>query len=86
MLWIALWDGWRVARYNPQNGELLDEISVPVARPTSAVFGGANLETLYITSASTRLSPEALAEQPLAGSLFKATPGVCGTPTIEFLG
>ena len=36
MLWIALWDGWRVVRYNPHNGALLDEINVPVARPTSA--------------------------------------------------
>ncbi len=86
MLWIALWDGWRVARYNPQSGELLDEIQVPVARPTSAVFGGENLDTLYITSASTRLSAEDLAEQPLAGGLFKTKPGVCGTPTLEFLG
>ncbi len=86
MLWIALWDGWRVARYNPHTGALLDEIKLPVARPTSAVFGGDNLETLYITSASTRLSDDALAEQPLAGSIFKAKPGVRGTPTIEFAG
>jgi len=86
MLWIALWDGWQVRRYNPQNGALLEVIKVPVARPTSAVFGGEHLEILYITSASTRLSREALAEQPHAGSLFKAKPGVRGTPTIEFLG
>lgn len=86
MLWIALWDGWCVRRYNPNNRELLDEIKVPVARPTSAVFGGANLETLYITSARTRLSAEALAEQLLAGGIFKANPGVRGTPTREFLG
>ncbi len=86
MLWIALWDGWCVRRYNPNNGALLDEIKVPVARPTSAVFGGANLETMYITSASTRLSAEALAAQPFAGGIFKAHPGVSGTPTFEFLG
>ncbi len=86
MLWIALWDGWRVARFNPNNGALLDEIKLPVARPTSAVFGGEHLETLYITSASTRLPAEALAEQPLAGAIFTATPGVRGTPTVEFLG
>jgi sugar lactone lactonase YvrE len=86
MLWIALWDGWQVRRYNPHNGALLDVIQVPVARPTSAVFGGESLDTLYITSASTRLSAEALAEQPLAGGIFRAKPGVRGTPTIEFLG
>jgi sugar lactone lactonase YvrE len=86
MLWIALWDGWRVCRFNPNNGALLDEIPLPVARPTSCVFGGENLDTLYITSASTRLPAEALAEQPLAGGIFKAKPGVKGTATFEFLG
>lgn len=86
MLWIALWDGWCVRRYNPHNGALLDEIKLPVARPTSCVFGGADLRTLYITSASTRLSPDALAQQPLAGGIFKAVPGVQGTPTFEFAG
>ncbi len=86
MLWIALWDGWAVCRYNPYNGVLLDEIKLPVARPTSCVFGGEDLRTLYITSASTRLDAEALAQQPLAGSIFKANPGVQGTATMEFQG
>ncbi len=86
MLWIALWDGWCVRRYNPHNGVLLDEIKLPVARPTSCVFGGEDLRTLYITSASTRLDAEALAQQPLAGGIFKAVPGVQGSTTMEFLG
>ena len=86
MLWIALWEGWAVRRYNPVNSKLLDEIKLPVARPTSCVFGGEDLRTLYITSASTRLSEDELAAQPLAGAIFKVKPGVIGTPTIEFLG
>ena len=86
MLWIALWEGWAVRRYNPENGNLLDEIKLPVARPTSCVFGGEDLRTLYITSASTRLSEDELAAQPLAGAIFKAKLGVIGMPTIEFLG
>ena len=86
MLWIALWDGWAVRRYNPNNGELLAQIDLPVARPTSCVFGGEDLRTLYITSASTRLDAEALEKQPLAGGIFRANPGVQGTATMEFLG
>ncbi len=86
MLWIALWDGWAVRRYNPHNGELLAQIDLPVARPTSCVFGGEDLQTLYITSASTRLDAEALAKQSFAGGIFKANPGVQGTATMEFLG
>lgn len=86
MLWIAHWDGSCVRRWNPKTGEILVEIAVPVSRPTSCVFGGENFETLYITSASTRLSSEKLASQPLAGSLFKCTPGVRGLPMNEYAG
>src|SRR5262245_8247900 len=78
MLWIAHWDGGHVCRWNPQTGEELAEIKVPVSRPTSCVFGGPDFDTLYITTARTRLSREALASQPLAGSIFTCRPGVRG--------
>ncbi|MGE0884533.1 MAG: SMP-30/gluconolactonase/LRE family protein [Blastocatellales bacterium] len=86
MLWIALWDGWRVIRVNPGEGEIIDEVKLPVARPTSCCFGGANLDELYITTASTRMPAEELAKQPLAGGLFRAKPGVRGFPMVEFAG
>ncbi|MDQ3013062.1 MAG: SMP-30/gluconolactonase/LRE family protein [Acidobacteriota bacterium] len=90
MLWIALWDGWRVIRVNPASGNgagaIIDEIKMPVARPTSCVFGGANLDELYITTASTRLPAEELAKQPLAGGLFRCKPGVKGFAAVEFAG
>jgi sugar lactone lactonase YvrE len=70
MLWIALWDGWKVARYNPISGEQLNTITLPVSRPTSCVFGGDLMNDLYITSAKEGLSEEELKEQPLAGALF----------------
>ena len=86
MLWIAHWNGSRVRRWNPHTGAVIGEIHLPVTRPTSCVFGGQNFDTLYITSASTRLSPEQLATQPLAGSLFVCRPGVSGLPMTEFAG
>ncbi|HZS04605.1 MAG TPA: SMP-30/gluconolactonase/LRE family protein [Blastocatellia bacterium] len=86
MLWVAHWDGGRVCRWNPQTGEELAEIKVPASRPTSCVFGGENFDTLYITSARTRLGEEKLAAQPLAGSVFKCRPGVRGLPMNEFAG
>jgi sugar lactone lactonase YvrE len=70
MLWIALWDGWKVARYSPFTGEQLHEIILPVSRATSCVFGGDGLNDLYITSAREGLSEYDLKEQPLAGYLF----------------
>lgn len=86
MLWVALWDGSRVCRWNPLTGEMLETIVMPVTRPTSCTFGGPDLDILYITSASTRLDEKALATQPLAGGLFQCRPGVCGLPTTDFAG
>ena len=51
---------------------------------TSCAFGGADLETLYITTASLRMDRAALAEQPLAGALFAVDPGVRGLPEPVF--
>jgi len=70
MLWIALWDGWKVARYSPISGKQLSEITLPVSRPTSCTFGGDSIGDLYITSAREGISENDLKRQPLAGSLF----------------
>ena len=70
MLWIALWDGWKIIRLDPQSGIILNEVLLPVSNVTCCVFGGDNLENLYITTASSGLSEQELLEQPLAGSLF----------------
>jgi xylono-1,5-lactonase len=73
-LWVAFWDGGCVRRLSP-DGERLDEIALPVPRVTSCTFGGDDLATLFITTASIGLD---VAAHPLAGSLFCVTPGVCG--------
>jgi len=85
-LWVALWDAWHIARYSPEGREM-QRIRMPVPRPTSCCFGGSSLETLYVTSASVRLSEEALASAPLSGSLFALNiPGVRGLPETTFAG
>ncbi|MCE7062192.1 SMP-30/gluconolactonase/LRE family protein [Dyadobacter sp. CY343] len=70
MLWIAIWGGWKVNRYDPGTGRLLFEIHLPVSLVTSCTFGGEHLEDLYITTARKGLSESDLQAQPLAGSLF----------------
>ncbi|MBE8721987.1 SMP-30/gluconolactonase/LRE family protein [Sphingobacterium pedocola] len=84
-LWVALWDGWAVARFDPDTGEKLAEIKLPVSRPTSCAFGGKDLDVLYITSARAGLSADQLAQQPLSGALF-ATDHIYvkGLDTINF--
>ncbi|OSP55890.1 hypothetical protein BV911_05195 [Pseudoruegeria sp. SK021] len=81
-LWIAFWDGWRVGCYAP-SGELIRTIDMPVPRPTSCCLGGAELKTLYITSASIRLPASVLEDAPLSGGLFAIEVDVPGLPTNE---
>lgn len=68
-LWNARWDGRAVLRITP-DGKLDRSIPLPVLRPTSCIFGGPNLDTLYVTSATDGLSPAQLKEFPLSGSVF----------------
>lgn len=70
MLWIAHWGGWKVARWDPNTGNKLLQIDLPVSQVTSCTFGGENFDDLYITSASIRLTEEQIRKEPLAGSLF----------------
>ena len=84
MLWVAHWGGHCVTRWDPTTGELLDTIHVPAAQVTACAFGGPNLDELYITCARRGLDEAVLAEQPLAGGLFKAMPGVKGLPAFEY--
>jgi sugar lactone lactonase YvrE len=86
MLWIGMWDGWSVKRWNPESGKLLETLKLPAARVTACAFGGPGFGTLYITTAWTGLSDAERAKQPQAGGLFKCRPGVPGIPAPEFAG
>ena len=82
-VWCAIWDGWRVNRYAP-DGKLDRTVHLPVPRPTSVAFGDADLGTLYITTARTRLSARTLEEAPLSGGIFSLRPGPSGLPVGEY--
>jgi len=84
-LWNAQWGGARIVRYAP-NGSIDRIVPMPVDQPTSCAFGGKDLGTLYITTARASLSVEALARQPLAGSLLAFNPGVRGLSLPPFAG
>jgi sugar lactone lactonase YvrE len=86
MLWIALWGGHCVSRWNPQNGELLGRVHVAAERVSSCCFGGPDYRQLYITTARTGLSDEALRDQPLAGGIFRVETGHQGLPCTPFAG
>jgi sugar lactone lactonase YvrE len=76
-VWLAIWGAGSVHRYTPA-GVLDGVLDVPAGNVTSCAFGGADLADLFVTTASRGLSPAQLAEQPFAGGIFRATPGVVG--------
>ena len=82
-VWCAHMFGGKVSRLAP-DGSVERTIELPVPQVTSCAFGGPDLDTLYITTASLRMDRAALAEQPLAGALFAADPGVRGLPEPAF--
>jgi sugar lactone lactonase YvrE len=84
-LWNAEYGGWRLVRYSPA-GKVDRVIDLPVANPTCCAFGGEDLGTLYVTTATQRLTAEDLAQQPLAGSLLALRPGATGLPESRFAG
>ena len=52
----------------------------PVRCPTMPCFGGADLKTLYITTARDKRPPDELAAQPLAGCVLQCRVDVAGLP------
>lgn len=70
MLWIAHWNGGRVSRWDPKKSKKIQELSLPVSKVTSCIFGGDKLDILYVTTASVGLSEQELIDQPLAGATF----------------
>lgn len=87
MLWIALWDGWKIIRYDPHTGKQLHQVILPVSKVTSCCFGGNSMEDIYVTSARTGVLENDLPSQPLAGSLFVIKKsGFKGLQAFEFGG
>jgi sugar lactone lactonase YvrE len=84
-LWVGMWNGNAVAHFDPNTGKLISKIEVPAQNVTACAFGGANLDTLYITTASVQMSPEGKIAYPDAGSVFMAIPGVKGVKSPMFL-
>ena len=82
-IWNAEFDGWRVVRYAP-DGRVDRVLPMPVQRPTCCAFGGADLDILYITTASQKMTPAELEAQPLAGALLALDVGVRGLPEPRF--
>ena len=66
-IWVGHWNGSKVVRYNQDTAKPLHEIVLPALNVTSCCFGGPDMQTLFITTASFGTDMEKF---PKAGSLF----------------
>ncbi|GAA1137114.1 SMP-30/gluconolactonase/LRE family protein [Kribbella jejuensis] len=67
-LWIAVWGGSQVRRYDPA-GRLVGRILLPTPNVSSCTFGGPDLSDLFITTAAAGVAPDSPGWE-YAGSLF----------------
>ena len=81
--WVAMFEGGRILRIAP-DGEILRELALPLRCPTSVAFGGSDLRTLYITSASHGRSADELAKYPLSGKVLSIRADVAGREEPEY--
>ncbi len=83
-IWQALWNGKRILRYAP-NGDVIDTIQIPnVLHVTNVCFGGADMQTLFITTAYSGMSHTDRDIYPDSGAVFRVhiphTHGIPETP------
>ena len=81
-VWVALSNRGTVWRLAP-DGRLDGAIELSAKKVTACTFGGDKLDELFITTSREGMTRE---EDPLAGSLFRARPGITGLHVREFSG
>jgi sugar lactone lactonase YvrE len=84
-VWCAIYDGWRVMRYTP-TGDIATEIKMPISKPSSCIFGGENMDELYITTISDGLTAKEKENERMAGDLFMVKTDTKGLPEPFFAG
>jgi sugar lactone lactonase YvrE len=77
--WVAMFEGARLVRLGP-DGAVTRELPLPVRCPTMPCFGGADLRTLYVTTARENRPADELAREPLAGCVLQLRVDVPGLP------
>jgi sugar lactone lactonase YvrE len=83
--WLTLPFKGKVQRYDPA-GQLMQTINLPVDTPTCCEFGGASLDTLYVTTATLKRRASELQDQPWAGGLLAIDVRARGLPAATFVG
>jgi len=82
-IWNAAWGAGVVRQYN-EEGQMIQQVDLPVSLPTCLSFGGADLDILFVTSAKDELSLRQLEMQQAAGGLFHHDIGISGLQEQRF--
>lgn len=83
MLWVGHYGGSGVYRWNPNTGQLLDKIELPVPHVTSCCFGGENLDLMLVTTAQENLTADDLEKYPQSGDVFLVKMEVGGLESFQ---
>ena len=78
-LWTGLYFGSRVARYAP-DGTLVGTVQLPARDVTKMAFGGPDLKTAYVTTATKNLDEADRPKFPSGGKLLSFRSPVAGFP------
>lgn len=83
-LYIAMWSGGRVAVFNADTAEYQYSINVAAPNTTCPVFGGKDLDELYITTAKVGLNEDQYQKYPASGGIFRVKLAAKGLPAYRF--
>jgi len=75
-VWSARWDGYRLTEYAPDGTEV-QRVNFPTKKVSSIVFGGADYQDMYVTTAGGHNKVE---NGATAGSLYRVRMGIQGLP------
>ncbi len=83
MLWVGMWGGGAVVRFNPATGRMLEKIELPAPFVTTMVFGGKDMDEMFVNTAKMNTD---LNQYPDAGGVFRIKMDVRGQYTYKFKG
>jgi gluconolactonase len=85
-IWLACYSAYKVIRFDPETGSILQTVNLPAAAITSCCFGGTDYNELYVTSGRRNVAKD-VADKESAGSLFKISNlGTRGSSSVPFCG
>jgi sugar lactone lactonase YvrE len=82
--WLANVGAGALRRYRP-DGRLDRIVALPFSNPTKPAFGGADLQTLYVTSTKMAMA-STMTPTAANGGIYALRPGETGVPEVAFAG